>query len=93
MYGEVNNSVSAIRLTVLPDGSAERRSASPVIRETQIKISVRHHLTPGGWPPSKRQQVTSVGEGVEKRAPPSTAGGDVNCCSHRGKQYGVFSEN
>ena len=40
-----------------------------------------------------RQQITSVGEDVEKREPLCTIGGNVNCCSHYGKQYGDSSKN
>ena len=40
----------------------------------------------------KREQITSVGEGVEKREPSHTAGGKVNWCSHSGKQYGDSSK-
>ena len=29
-----------------------------------------------------------AGEGVEKREPSYTVGGDVNWCSHYGEQYG-----
>ena len=32
-------------------------------------------------------QLTNVGEGVEKREPSYTAGGNINWCSHYGKQY------
>ena len=31
-------------------------------------------------------------EGVEKREPPSTIGGNINWCSHHGKHYGGSSE-
>ena len=37
----------------------------------------------------KRPQITNVGEDVEKRELLCTAGGNVNWCSHYGKQYGV----
>ena len=36
-------------------------------------------------PLSKRQQITNVGEDVEKREPLGTIGGNVNWCSHYGK--------
>ena len=32
-------------------------------------------------------------EGVEKREPPYTVGGNINWCSHHGKHYGGSSEN
>ena len=37
-------------------------------------------------------EVTSVGEDVEKREPLCTVGGNVNCYSQYGKQYGVSSK-
>ena len=38
---------------------------------------------------SKTQQITSVGEDVEKREPSYTVEGNVNDCSHYGKQMEV----
>ena len=54
---------------------------------------MRHNLTLVKWLSSKRTQITNVGEGVEKREPLCTVGGNVNCCCHCGKQYGGFSKN
>ena len=34
------------------------------------------------------QQITNAGEGVEKREPFYTVGGNVNWCSHYGEQNG-----
>ena len=33
-------------------------------------------------------QITNAGEGVEKREPSCTVGGNVNWCGHYGEQYG-----
>ena len=41
----------------------------------------------------KRTQTTNVGKDVEKRQPLYTVGGNVNWCSHCGKQYGSFLKN
>ena len=41
----------------------------------------------------KSPQITNVGEGVEKREPFYTIGGNVNWYNHYGKQYGSTSEN
>ena len=37
---------------------------------------------------SKRQEITSVGENVQKSKPSYTVDGNANWCSHYGKQYG-----
>ena len=39
------------------------------------------------WPLSKYLQTINVGEGVEKREPSCTVGGNVNWYSHYGEQY------
>jgi len=50
---------------------------------------MRNHPT---WP-SESLQIINAGEGVEKKEPPHTAGGNVNWCSHYGEQYGGSSNN
>ena len=40
-----------------------------------------------------KSMITNVGEYVEKRKAMYTAGKNVNCCSHYGKQYGHSSKN
>ena len=42
---------------------------------------------------SKRQEITSVGEDVEKRELLSTVGKNVHWSTHYGKQYGGSSKN
>ena len=45
------------------------------------------------WMSSKKQEITSVSEDVEKRQPLCTVAGNVNWCSHCAKQCGVSSKN
>ena len=53
---------------------------------------MRYHLTPVRIAIIKTQ-ITNVGEDVEKREPSYTVHGNVNWCSHCGKQCGGFLKN
>ena len=56
----------------------KRCSTSLIIREMQIKATMRYHYTPSGWLLSKSLQAVNAGEGVEKREPSYTVGGNAN---------------
>ena len=68
-------------------------SASLIIREMQIKTTMRYHLTLVRVAITNKSQITNAGEGVEKREPFYTVGGNVNWYDYYGKQYGSSSEN
>ena len=67
-------------------------SALLLIREMQIKITMRCHLTLFRMAIIKRA-INNTGEGAEEREPSCTTGGNVNWYSHYGEQSGGSSEN
>ena len=71
-----------------------RRYSTPlIIREMQIKTTVRCHSHLSEWLKLTTQEATDVGKDVEKGEPSYTVGGNANCCRHSGKQYGVSSKS
>ena len=63
-----------------------------LMREMQIKTTMRYQLTPIRIAIIKRQQ-TNVGEYVKKRKLSYTVGGNETWYSHCGKEYEGFSKN
>ena len=53
-------------------------SKSLIIREMQIKTTMRYHYTPVRMATIQSLQAINAGEGVEKREPSYTVGGNAN---------------
>ena len=66
---------------------------SLIIREIQIKTTMRYHLALLKWLKLTTQGTTDVGKNVEKEEPSYTVGGNANLCSNSRKQYGGSSKN
>ena len=56
----------------------KRCSTSLIIREMQIKTTMRYHLTLVRMAAIKSLQTINAGEGVEKREPSYTVAGNAN---------------
>lgn len=53
-----------------------------VIREVPIKIIVRYHFTSVRMAGTKRQEITSMGDDLEKKESSYTIDRNANWCSH-----------
>ena len=56
----------------------KRCSMSLIIREMQIKTTMRYHVTPVRMTIIKKSRNNNAGEGVEKREHSCTVGGNIN---------------
>ena len=70
----------------------KRGSTLLIIRQTQIKTTMRYYLRAVRMAIIKKS-TNNAGEGVKKREPSYTVGGNVSWCSHHERQYRDSSEN
>ena len=67
----------------------------PLLTSRKCTSKPQGHVTPhlSEWLSSKSTQITNVGRDVKKKVPSDNVGGNVNWCSHWGKQYRGLSKN
>ena len=77
----------------MASGYVKKYSTSLIIKEKQMRTTMRYHLTPVRGAVINKSTKTDAGEGVEKREPSYSVDGNVNWYNHYGKQCGGTLEN
>jgi hypothetical protein len=86
---ELNRSFSKEEIQVAKK-HMKKCSPSLVIKEMQIKTTLRFHLTPVRIVIIKNTTTTCVGKDVGKKEPSYTAGGNASWCNQSEKKFGGF---
>ena len=68
-------------------------SASLVIREMQIKTTMRYHFTPVRVVITNKSTKNKHWRGCVEKGTQCTVSGNADWCDHCGKEYGISSEN
>lgn len=76
-----------------PSRWMKRCSPSPAVREMQIRTAVRYHLTAVRMAGINKTSDNKRWRGWRGKGTSSTTGGNVERCSHSGKQCGGSSKN
>jgi hypothetical protein len=76
-----------------PKSNKKGKKGYFIIREKQIKTTLRFHLTPVRMAKIKIQVTADTGKNVEKEEHSSIVGGIANLYNHSGNQSGSSSEN
>ena len=71
----------------------KRCSTSLIIREMQIKTTMKYHFIPVRIAAIQKSTSINAGEGVEKREPSYTVGGNASKYSHYEEQCGDSLKN